>query len=371
MTDARSGRGTQRLAGRALQIGALGLTLWLGVDVGGAVVAPAVVDVRRSVIPAPMSTTVKAVHARPGDDVAAGATLVELDSAALDLELALAEAELERVRAAVKARQVDVKDQDFEVGLRLQADADRAASSLAQAQSALKQDEQEAASLGALVQKNERLVQEKLASAADLDELRLRSSAVRERSASARAAIEGAQRLKDTADRRFAEWRARPGHEDALLAPDAAAVLAQQERVKIVRWRREQLTLRAPLGGRVDEIGVGVGDSVREGAPLVAVFDTAPSSATAWVAEDAAARVRVGDRATLRSQDGTGAVRQGVVRTLGGGVVELPVRLRAVPGEPQFGRAVHVSLDAGGEAPLPGQIFEASFVSTSATTMGR
>ena len=154
-----------------------------------------------------------------------------------------------------------------------------------------------------------------------------------------------------------------------MLAPDAAAVLAQDERVKIARWRRAQLSLRAPFRGRVEEVPAGVGDVVREGAPVVVVFDTAPVEATAWIAEEAASRVHVGDVATLRSVDGRGDVRRGVVRALGGAIVEWPVRLRHVPSDPVFGRAVHVDLDAGGDLPLPGQVFEASFASSS--TAGR
>jgi multidrug resistance efflux pump len=365
MTDVAGNAWKQRFSGRALWVGAAAVAVWLGLDVGGAVVAPAVVEVRRSVVPSPATAAVKAVHVRPGDDVEAGALLVELDGAALDLELALAEAELERVRSAVRARQVDVKDQDFEVGLRLQADAERATSTLAAAAASHKQDEQELQSLGALIEKNEKLVKEQLASGQELDELRLRQATLRERAASAKSAVEAAVRLKQTADQRLVEWRSRPGHDDALLAPDAAAVVAQQERVKIARWRRELLSLRAPFRGRIEDVPVVVGDVVREGAPVVVVFDTAPGAATAWVAEEAAGRVRVGDVATLRSIDGRGIVRRGVVRALGGGIVEWPVRLRHVPGEPVFGRAVHVDIDAGGEAALPGQVFEASFASST------
>jgi multidrug resistance efflux pump len=354
-----------RLGSRGVWIVAVVVAVWLGLDVGGAVVAPAIVEVRRSIVPASTTATVKAVHVKPGQDVEAGALLVELDGAALDLELALAGAELERVRGAVRARQVDVKDQDFEVGLRLQADADRAAAALATATASAKQDEQELQGLAELIAKNEKLVKEQLASAQDLDELRLRRAGVQERAASARSAVEAAARLKETSDRRFAAWRARPGHEDALLAPDAAAVLAQEERMKIARWRREQLSLRAPFRGRIEDVPVVVGDVVRDGAPVVVVFDTAPATATAWVPEEAAARVRVGDVVTLRSVDGQGVIHTGRVRALGGGIVEVPARLRQVPGEPAFGRAVYVDVAPGGEPALPGQVFETSFASST------
>jgi multidrug resistance efflux pump len=119
------------------------------------------------------------------------------------------------------------------------------------------------------------------------------------------------------------------------------------------------------MRGRVDDVVVGVGDVVREGAPVFGVFDVAPTAATAWVAEDAAARVAIGDRVALRSIEGGVALRQGVVRALGGGIVEMPARLSPVPGEASFGRAVFIALDGGDGVPLPGQVFEASFVSSS------
>jgi multidrug resistance efflux pump len=393
MTEPRPGSSVRarpggRLGARLLWGGSVALAAWLGLDVGGAVVAPALVDVRTAVVPSPTQAVVRRVAVQDGADVRAGDVLVELDGAVIELELALAEAELARVRGAVRARQIDVADQDFEVGLRLQADVDKATLAQATIAATLKQDERELLSIGALVEKNERLVKEQLAGAQDLDELRVRLAAARERVAAAQGELQTATRLKETADRRWSEWRTRTGHEDALVAPDEAAVVAQQERVKLARWRREQLVLRAPFAGRVEHVHVGEGDVVAAGAAVATLLDTAPDEAVAWVAEDAAFRVGVGDVARLRSVDGRGVEYAGVVRALGGGIVELPVRLRQVPGEPAFGRAVHIALattppangaqatdaaatDAlanGAAAPLAGQTLEATFVSRPTTT---
>jgi multidrug resistance efflux pump len=131
--------------------------------------------------------------------------------------------------------------------------------------------------------------------------------------------------------------------------------------VRQARWRKGLLSLRAPVAGRVGQLLAGPDDVVREGAPVALVIDNAPQRATAWIAENAAWRVRAGDAVTLTSTDGQGVKVTGRVRALGGGIVEIPARLQQIPGEPAFGRAAHVDLDAVPEGVLPGQSFEATF----------
>jgi HlyD family secretion protein len=371
MIDAPSAKGIATHAGAILWVVVAAIAVWLGNDVGGAVVASGLIDVRTSVLSAPQSARIKAVHVREGGEVAAGEVVVELDSAEVDLELALAEAELVRMKSAVVARAVGVKDQDFEVGLRLQADVDKATLALSSLATELKETRSELSSISQLVEKNDKLVKAQLAVAQELDSLKIRQAALAERVAAADDQERAAQRLRDTAERRLAEWRARTGHQDALTAPDVAAVAAQEARVQQVRFRREQLRLRAPMSGRVVTVHVGVDDVAREGGPVLTLMETMPSTATAWVLEDAAWRVHVGDVATLHSVDGRRLTLSGTVRALGGGILEMPVRLRQIPGEPSFGRAVFVDLRPGdAAAALPGQTVEVAFASAPSADNG-
>jgi multidrug resistance efflux pump len=375
MTDASPGPVglLRRHAGTLLWVAVAAVAALLGLDVGGTVVAPALIDVRLSTMSAPLTARVATVQVSEGAEVAAGAVLVEFDSAELDLELALAEAELQRMKSTVRARQIGVKDQDFELGLRLQSDLDKATLTVSTLGAALKETRSELSSVSTLVEKNEKLVKAQLAVGQELDSLKIRQAALAERIAAADDEQRAASRLRSTAEQRLAEWRARTGHEDALTAPDVASVVSQEARVQHVRLRRDQLRLRSPIAGRVAALLVGAGDVVREGAPVFTVIDTAPTRATAWVLEDAAWRVRVGDTATLRSVDGRSQPLHGQVRALGGGILELPARLSQIPGEPTFGRAVYIDLTPSSSSPspsspLPGQTFEAAFSSTSPST---
>lgn len=327
--------------------------------------APATIDGPETAVMAPRATRVQKVLVRPGDVVAQGTPLVELATAEVDLEIAVAEAELARLSSAVDAAVLDVRGADFETGARLEADAERAAVDLASLAAEQKRDAAELATVEGLLAKQRELVEKKLASAEQRDQLDLRRAALAESVADATARLATAQAHAARADARLAEWKKGHGQgaDDARTGPERASVRAQEERLRQLRAEKDALTLRAPITGRVSAVLVVEGAAVASGEAAVRVQDDSAHTATAWVDEQGASKVAVGDRVRLRPTDGRGAERTGVVRALGAGVAELPVRFRQIPGEISFGRAVFLDLDAldGALPPLPGQAFESSF----------
>lgn len=327
--------------------------------------APATIDGAETLATAPRAARVLKVLVRPGDVVAQGTPLAELATAEVDLEIAVADAELSRLQSAVEAVVLDVRGADFEAGARLEADAERAAVDLAALAAEQKRDAAELATVEELLNKQRELVEKKLASAEQRDQLELRRAALADSVADATAGLAAAKAHAAKADQRLAEWT--KGHssssDDARTAPARASVRAQEERLRQLRAERDALTLRAPITGRVSAVLAVEGAALAGGEVAVRVQDDAANSATAWVDEQGAGKVSVGDRVLLRPTDGRGAERTGVVRALGVGVAELPMRFRQIPGEVSFGRAVFLDLDpvAGALPPLPGQAFESSF----------
>jgi|GEM_PF-1500115 len=360
----------RRLASPIMWLVAAGLVGSLWFNVGGRNLAPALIDVRLSSVPSPATTTVRTVFVKAGDAVKAGDVLLELDSSEAEFVLALARAELERVRVTVTAKEVGVADQDFELGMRLAIEYEKAGLALTTLMAEMARNQGELESLDELIVKQQNLVAQKLASASTLDDQVVRRGALAQRVAEAQKEKAAAERYEAAASKRLADWRLRHGDDALRTAPDRAAVVAQEERLKAAQAAKDRLVVRAPLTGLVTTLVVGVGDAVSEGQILVAVMDTVASHATAWVPEESAWRVHPGDIARLRSVDGRSASLQGRVRALGGGILEGPARLRQLPGEPLFGRAIYIDLDplpvdgpdGGSPAPLPGQTYEASFV---------
>ncbi|OGQ25229.1 MAG: hypothetical protein A2138_00015 [Deltaproteobacteria bacterium RBG_16_71_12] len=297
--------------------------------------------------------------------VAQGTPLVELATAEVDLEIAVAEAELSRLQSSVDAAVLDVRGADFETGARLEQDAERAAVDLSALAAEQKRDAAELVTVEELLKKQRDLVDKKLASAEQRDQLDLRRAALAESVADATARLAAAKAHAAKADQRLIDWRKghSSGADDARTAPARASVRAQEERLRQLRAEKDALTLRAPITGRVSAVLAVEGAALAAGEVAVRVQDDAARTATAWVDEQSAGKVSVGDRVVLRPTDGRGAERTGVVRALGVGVAELPVRFRQIPGEVSFGRAVFLDLDPaeGALPPLPGQAFESSF----------
>lgn len=326
--------------------------------------APAVIDGAEVAVPAPRAARVQKVLVRPGDVVALGTPLVELATAEVDLEIALAEAELARLQSAVDAALLDVRGADFETGTRLEQDAERADVELQTLLADDKRDRAELATVEGLLQKQRELVEKKLASAEQRDQLDLRRAALAESVADAEARIATARAHAERARSRLTEWNKTHGTgDDARTGPERAGVKAQEERLRQLRAQKDALTLRAPLTGRVSAVLAVEGAALGEAEVAARVLDDSARSATVWVDEQSAGKVGVGDRVRLRPTDGRGGDRSGVVRALGVGVTELPLRFRQIPGEVSFGRAVFVDLEPveGALPPLPGQAFETRF----------
>lgn len=345
------------------------LALAPGVGTVGVVAASA--EVRQATVVAPRTARVVRVAVRPGDTVQAGDVLVELDASGAELDLAVARAELERLRVSVVARELDVRGDDLESAARLAQEAERAAVDLAALQSEEKRDRAQLSQLDELVERQERLVEQKLASAEQRDGLKLQRASLAERVQEYGKLLKAARDHEQAARERLRVWRlARekdgPGGLplEERVAPERAEVAAQKERVRQLEIARGALTLTAPIAGRVAEVLVNDGDTARIDAPVLVLVDDRPLRVVAWVDERAAQRVRVGDKASLRPSDRSGPARSGVVRALAPSIAELPVRFRPVPTQPAFGRAVFIALEAGdGVAPpLPGQAFDVVFV---------
>jgi multidrug resistance efflux pump len=343
----------------------IGLVMLTRTELSGPV-APGEVEVVRVLVSAPVDGRVESSTLALGGDVAEGALAFELSAPQLDRELETARLELARLELEVPAKQKDLilgerstlQDLEREAAeARLQekrfvADLERERASVAQI------DEQ--------IARQRELIEKKLASSQGLEELLLKRSSVAESVDERRALVEAARKLAETAEKSLAESRrAKPSTSEAndeRLAPLAAAVRAQRERVAALEDMRATLKVHSPVAGAVLELYAHKGDRVAAGTPLAVLVDTRPRRVIAYADEMWARDVTVGARAQLAPSDRRGGVRSGRVVALAAAVTELPERFRLIPTEPAFGRAVFVELDdASVDPPLPGQAFDVTF----------
>lgn len=376
--DPLAGRASRQVRARWLRrfgpwltwTGALLAVLWLGPSVASSGVAPGMAERNEIALASPRTATVLAVDVRPGDKVAKGQVLARLDTTSIDAELAVAKAELKKLELEISAQGTSLRVGALQTAERLASEAESAALTVTQLEAETERNRSELDQLDEQIARQQKLVAERLASAATLNELKLRRSAL------ARAVVESKNTLRQARDNakaargRLSQWRKdAPEHDatvntgpDARIAPFLAAVEAQSARCEQLQEVRARMTLVAPFAARVSAILLHPGDTALEGTQVLSVLDDQPRQVIAYVDQMWAARVRVGDHARLRPSDRSGPARSGHVIALGASVSEIPPRFRPIPDQPAFGREVFVALEPDeGQALLPGQAFDVTF----------
>ncbi len=197
------------------------------------------------------------VRVREGDAVAAGAPLVELESAELSATLSQAVANLRQAQARLASQEV--------VG-RAGADA-----GLLQAEATLAAAERE-------LDRTRELLAANFISRARLDEVQRSVDVARAQREAARAQVQGNRRG----------------------GPESASLLSQQQAaqaaVEAARARLAQSTLRAPASGKIIERTVEPGQIVQAGRALLKLAIDGPTELVALVDERFLGQLQIGQR---------------------------------------------------------------------------
>lgn len=223
------------------------LPLLLAILVGcGTEIPPAVGTLERDRIEvaAPASETIRELPVREGDQVAVGEVLARLDPARLEAELRRARASRDQADAALAEA---VHGPRREAIARARADLSATESSLATAEEELR--------------RGQNLYARRAITKSALDRRQTERDGELARRDSARAALD--ELLSGTRSEEVAQA-------EAALAAAAAAVARAEVDVT-------ELTLRAPVAGRVDALPFEIGERPRAGDPIVVLLaDNAP-----------------------------------------------------------------------------------------------
>jgi len=242
----------------------------------------------RITLPAPVSERIAEIPAREGQTVAAGDTLLVLESARTRARLDAAKADVQRLQKALD---------ELRIGPR-QEDIDQARAKLAGAQSVARNSHQQLDRVQALV------VKQALARA-ELDKSRADAN-------NADANVDAAQAALATLLN-----GARPQD----IAQAEAAVASAQAQVDSITVDLQRVRISAPRGGRIDSIPYKLGDQPLIGAPLAILLVGDAPYARVYVPEPRRADVHIGQSARVYVAERKDAVNG---------------RVRAVHSEPSF-----------------------------------
>lgn len=236
----------------------------------------------RVTLPAPVAERIVRIDVREGQQVAAGAPL-------LQLELARTQSQLEASRA--QARQSRDVLAELQAGPRVEA--------IAQARAALAAAQAQASDTRAYFNRLQPLGRQQLVAASEVDRARAAADNAAAQVRSAQAALLELER----------------GTRPEQLAQGEAALAAAEAQAAVQSVTLDKLTVVAPRAGRVDSLPYRLGDQAPVGAPLAVMLVGETPYARIYVPEPLRSRVKVGDPVRVRV-DGRDQVYAGKVRMI-------------------------------------------------------
>ncbi|MET1162097.1 MAG: HlyD family efflux transporter periplasmic adaptor subunit [Pseudoxanthomonas sp.] len=236
----------------------------------------------RVTLPAPVAEKIVRIDVREGQQVAAGASLMQLELTRTQSQLAAVQAQAQQSREALN---------ELEAGPRSEE--------IAQARANLSATQAQAADARAYYNRLQPLGRQKLVAASDVDRARAAAGNAEAQVRAAQAALLELER--GTRTEQVAQGRS------AVAAAEAQAV-AQSVSL-------EKLNVVAPRAGRVDSLPYKLGDQAPVGSPLAILLVGSAPYARVYVPEPMRANVKVGQAARV-FVDGREAAIGGHVRTV-------------------------------------------------------
>ncbi len=236
----------------------------------------------RVTLPAPVAEKIVRIDVREGQQVAAGAPL-------LQLELTRTQSQLEAARA--QARQSRDVLSELQAGPRVEA--------IAQARAALAAAQAQASDTRAYFNRLQPLGRQQLVAASEVDRARAAADNAAAQVRSAQAALLELER----------------GTRPEQLAQGEAALAAAEAQATVQAVTLDKLNVVAPRAGRVDSLPYRLGDQAPIGAPLAVMLVGDAPYARIYVPEPLRTQVKVGDAVRVHV-DGRERVYAGKVRMI-------------------------------------------------------
>jgi HlyD family secretion protein len=238
----------------------------------------------RVTLPSPVAEKIVRIDVREGQQVAAGAPLLQLELARTQSQLAAAQAQATQSREALA---------ELQAGPRSEAIA-QARASLAAAQAQVRDADAYYARL-------QPLGRQRLVAASDVDRARAASQTAQAQVRVAQAALLELER----------------GTRVEQVAQGEAAVASADAQARVEAVSLEKLNITAPRAGRIDSLPYKLGDQAPVGAPLAVMLVGDAPYARVYLPQALRNRLNVGDTVQVRldGQENTYAGRVRMIRS--------------------------------------------------------
>ncbi len=236
----------------------------------------------RVTLPSPVAEKIVRVDVREGQQVAAGAPLLQLELTRTQSQLAVAQAQAVQSREALA---------ELRAGPRREA--------ISQARASLAAAQAQARDADAYYARLQPLGRQRLVAASEVDR--------------ARAASQSAQAQVRQAQAALLELE--HGTRVEQVAQGEAAVASADAQARVQAVTLEKLNITAPRAGRIDSLPYKLGDQAPVGAPLAVMLVGEAPYARVYLPQAMRNRLKVGDTARVRL-DGEDTTYEGRVRMI-------------------------------------------------------
>jgi multidrug resistance efflux pump len=309
------------------------------------------------------NSRIVSMEVAPGQKVVRNQVLASLDKGTLEQEIKVAEAELRELEAQVPAKGKSLEISGLESGRAFQSDIERAAGELENAHAACQRIQAELAGTQQEFNRQRDLVQRHLAAADRMHILQVQLAALRQENDSCPSQIKTLEARNQAARKRFDEWRfslednSGQNARGEQLRPILLRSQRQQESLRLLKMRAENMVLRSPVDGYVAGIHAECGSIVSAREPLIVVVESSPRQVIAYIDENRLCPFISGDTVVLRPRNKAAAPMQGTVVSISSTVSQLPQRFWPVPNRPQWGKQLFIRADSS-RALIPGEKFD-------------
>ena len=341
---------------------ALVIAGWLHFHAGGHRLAQGVAETVEWRVTARESERLLIVAVEVGDRVKAGDVVAEQDPGPLGEELVVLSTQLSQAEAAVHDAELALGRARLQQEQAFAKTVDQSELGLLQTRVGSERDRAELDGVRARIRWWSKWVDQQVASAQQLEDLKTQAEVLERRIALDEQAATAWQSRLDEMRARLARYEAHaPALPPTPVRPETAALRVAVDVVKarlcVLETRRKSLTMRAPADGLVASVALRSGDVATPGSPVVVLRQPNPMRVLAFAEASQMRGVHVGQRVTVTPRDGSARGRAARVDAIGFGVVEHPSQLPlGLYGRPMWGEEFVVRLDEG--ALRPGQIVD-------------
>lgn len=306
---------------------------WLYLSAGEYDSLSGVVEVIRENAAAVEPARLVSIAVQVGQNVRPGDTLAQLDTATLDAEIAALESEV-----ALEQMQID---RQFSRAI---IDAE---SALREARLRETSERAQLDSLNEELKRMESLLASRLMDAQSVARFKI------ERDTLHRSVQTYPETIR-TLEQRLAEATNQQAAALGRLTPGSGVVAASQQRVNLLKLRKEGYTIRARRGGLVSQIRHLPGDVVPAGDPVVVTVVMDEQRFIGFVPEWRVYHWTVGDRARVFRRSAPTTFHRAHVVSVAPEIMALPGRVSPIQGQPVRGRRLVLVPDSPAEF-IPGE----------------